>query len=108
MARTAVTISVSMRPEVRDLLDSLREDLTPSEYVRRLVESDAARRALESPQLALAEIARAQAELPSTWLREDLPDPLDEARQVPPADHLVGADVDATNINLADLKPTTS
>lgn len=108
MARTAVTISVSMPPEVRDLLDSLRDDLTPSEYVRQLVESDAARRALESPELALAEIARAQAELPLTWLREDLPDPLDGVRQVPPADSMVGSDVDATDFNLADLKPATS
>lgn len=105
MARIAVTISVSMPPEVRDLLDSLREDMTPSEYVRQLVESDAARRTLESPQLALAEIARAQAELPLAWLREDLPDPLDEVRQLPPADRLVGADVDASNFNFADLKP---
>ncbi len=108
MARTAVTISVSMPPEVRDLLDSLRQDLTPSEYVRQLVESDAARRALESPQLALAEIARAQAELPLAWLREDLPDPLEDMRQVPPADSLVDADVDASGFNFADLKPATS
>lgn len=108
MARSAVTISVSMPPEVRNLLDSLREDLTPSEYVRQLVESDAARRALESPQLALAEIARAQAELPLSWLREDLPDPLHEVRQVPLADRMVGADVDASGFNLADLKPATS
>lgn len=108
MARTAVTISVSMPPDVRDLLDSLRENLTPSEYVRQLVESDAARRALESPELALAEIGRAQAELPLAWLREDLPDPLDEVRQTPPADSLVDAFVDAIDINLAELKPAMS
>jgi hypothetical protein len=97
-----------MPPEVRNLLDSLREDLTPSEYVRRLVESDAARRALNSPAFALAEIARAQAELPLSWLREDLSDPLDEVHHLPEAEGLVGAAVDATDLNLSKLKPPIS
>lgn len=94
-----------MPPEARDLLDVLREESTPSEYVRRLVEADAARRALESPQLALAEVTRAQAELPPSWFREDLPDPLEEVRRVPPAERLVGADVDAGDLQLPDVKP---
>lgn len=107
MARTAVTVSVSMPPEVRDLLEALREESTPSEYVRRLVETDGARRALESPELALAEVTRAQAELPSAWLREDLGDPLEEARWMPDATGLVGAAVYAGDLNLQDLKPAT-
>jgi hypothetical protein len=107
MARTAVTISVSMPPEVRDLLEALREESTPSEYVRRLVETDAARRALDSPELALAEVARAQAELPAAWLHEDLGDPLEDARRVPEVDGLVGADVYAGDLSLQDLKPAS-
>jgi len=96
-----------MPPEVRDLLEALREESTPSEYVRRLVESDGARRALDSPELALAEVTRAQAELPSAWLHEDLGDPLEELRRLPDVGGLVGADVYAGDINLQGLKPAT-
>ena len=103
MARSVVTIRVSMPAEVRDLLEALREESTPSEYLRRLVETDATRRALESPALALAEVARAQAELPAAWLHEDRGDPLEDARRVPKVDGLVGADVYAGDLSLQDL-----
>ena len=103
MARSAVTIRVSMSVEVRDLLEALREDSTLSEYLRRLVEADATRRALESPAVALAEVVRAQAELPAAWLQEDLGDSLEDARRVPVGDGLVGADVYAGDLSLQDL-----
>lgn len=103
MARSAVTIRVSMSVEVRDLLEALREESTPSKYLRRLVEADAVRRALESPAVALAEVARAQAELPAAWLHEDLGDPLEDARRVPEGEGLVGADVYAGDLSLQDL-----
>ena len=92
-----------MSVEVRDRLEALREDSTPSEYLRRLVEADATRRALESPAVALAEVARAQAELPAAWLHEDLGDPLEDARRVREGDVLVGADVYAGDLSLQDL-----
>jgi len=107
MARSAVTIRVSMSVEVRDLLEALREEWTPSEYLRRLVEADATRRALESPAVALAEVVRAQAELPATWLQEDLGDSPEDARRVPVCDGLVGADVHAGDLSLQDLKPAS-
>lgn len=95
-----------MPPEVRDLLDALREELTPSEYVQRSVEADARRRSLESPQLPLARVARAHDELPGVLVPGGFPrPPLDEVRRVPPAGSLVGADLDATDLNLPDLKP---
>ena len=96
-----------MPPELRELLDALRQDASPSEYFRQLVEADAARRSLESPQLALAEVARAQAELPSPWFTGDLTDPLEEARESPDAGHLVGAHVEAGAVDLQKVRPAT-
>jgi hypothetical protein len=56
-------------------------------------------------ELALAEVARAQSKLPAVGLGEDPGDPLREARQVPEADGLVGADVYADDLSLQDLEP---
>lgn len=105
MARTAVTLSISMPPRTRSLLESLRKDRSASEYVRRLVEEDAARRALHSPSLAELELAEARRDLPDAWLLRELPDPLEDARAFPSAGMLAGSAVSLGALAPADLRP---
>lgn len=103
MARTAVTLSISMSAEVRRLVDVLRGERSPSEYVRDLIERDAARRALDSQEIALREIARAQALLPESWLVDEWPDP-DELREPGDVSPLVGASVDMSGLAQDELR----
>jgi hypothetical protein len=105
MARTAVTFSISMPAPTRELLDGLREGRPVSEYVRSLVEQDAARRALISPAMAQLELARARHDLPPVWLRERQPDLLEPNRECPSVERLAGATAALDRLDAAALRP---
>ncbi len=76
-----------------------------SEYVRGLVEQDAARRALTSPAMARLELARARHELPAVWLREHRPDLLEPGRGNPSVEPLDGATAALDRLKLIALGP---
>src|SRR5579875_3561901 len=90
VARTAVTLSISMPAPTRRLLDDLREGCSVSEYVRRLVEQDAARRLRRPP--VRAESEEIDPTLPRAWRRRQL-DLLEQNRAFPSVVNLVGASV---------------
>ncbi len=94
-----------MPPEARELMDRLRAGVTPSEYLRGLVEADGARRALSDPYLALAYLAEAQRQLPEAWQSEDMPDLLADDLTGTDVSAIVGAEVDASGLTREDLGP---
>ncbi len=94
-----------MSPETRELMDRLRAGLPPSEYVRGLVEEDAARHALSDPQLALAKVAEAQRDIPPAWQRDDLPDLLADLLKGADVSAVIGAEVEAGNLSREELGP---
>jgi Arc/MetJ-type ribon-helix-helix transcriptional regulator len=106
MSRSAVTVSISMPPETRELMDRLRGSASQSEYVRRLVEAEVARRGVNEAWLALARLADAQAEIPDSWRRDDLPDLLEDVLVARDPAALIGAEVDAA-WSLEKLGPAT-
>jgi hypothetical protein len=63
-----------------------------------------ARRALESREIALREITRAQSQLPDSWLVDEWPDPY-ELREEPDPDVLVGASVDMSGVAPEERTP---
>ncbi len=94
-----------MPPETRDLMDRLRAGVTPSEYVRGLVEADGARRALGDPYLALAYLTEAQRQLPAAWQGEDMPDLLADVHVGPDLGAIVGAKVEGSGLTREDFGP---
>ncbi|HLH69266.1 MAG TPA: hypothetical protein VKY90_09615 [Candidatus Dormibacteraeota bacterium] len=102
VARTAVTLSISMPAPTRRLLDDLREGRSVSEYVRRLVEQDAARRLRRSPtQAGLEEVGQ---EPPRSWRRQQ-PDLLEPTRSFPSVAELVGASVLLGDLGRTEPRP---
>jgi len=104
VTRTAVTLSISMPAPTRRLLDDLRGGHSVSEYVRHLVEQDAARRLRRSPATAGTEPGRAAGELPRSWRRRQ-PDPLEGIRAFPSAAGLAGASIVLEDLDRAPLRP---
>jgi len=104
VARTAVTLSISMPAPTRRLLDDLREGRSVSEYVRRLVEQDAARRLRRAPTAAELELEQARRELPRAWRRRQ-PDLLERSRAFPSAAGLAGASVVLEGLDRTQLRP---
>jgi hypothetical protein len=102
VTRTAVTFSISMPPSTRRLLDDLREGCSVSEYVRRLVEQDAARRLRRPP--VRAESEEIDPTLPRAWRRRQL-DLLEQNRAFPSVVNLVGASVILEGLGRAELRP---